>query len=171
MSATKSDQLPLKNSMEKISEVLGTTYVEDVDKINKQIATIEEKKNEIATKSSINSELILEDQIELQNGLKDLIRMNTEMLDILKSDCRIGTPAYTFQAASLLTSSITTIYKELRELNQYITDTKIKTNQMGFGDMKKSDTIELTTNQLSDMLTKARENNSMNEIKVDFQVE
>ena len=171
MSAKKSD-LTLKDSMEKISHALGTSFIEDVEKINKQIATIEEKKNEITTKSIDDSNsLILADQIELRDGLKALIKMNTEVMETLKSNIRIGSQPYESQVFSLLVSSLTNAFRELRELNQYITDTKIKTNQMGFGDMKKSDTIELTTNQLSDMLTKARENNSMNEIKVDFQIE
>lgn len=172
MSTKKNDQPSLKDSMEKISEVLGTTFEEDISKINNQIATIEDKKSEIITKTSDNAiAIILDDQEELRAGLKNLIKLNVEMLETLKADQKIGSSPYLSQVASLLTSSITSIYKELRELNQYVTDTKIKTGQMGLGDIGKNDKVELTTDQLSDMLTKARQNSSMNEIKVDFEIE
>lgn len=159
-------------SLEKISEVFNTTFemseVEEVKKIDQEIEKFSSIKNSVINPT----QLILEDQLELRDGLKRIIDMTSVVMSKLNDDIKIGSKVSSHMAVSMLTKSIVEAYRELRELNQYIFEAKLKLNPDGaIEGMTKTDKIELTADQLTEMLESARKNSSMNAIEVDFKVE
>ena len=151
-------------SLDKIAETLGTTFeMQEIEKINTDLKKYEKAKVDIGS-------LMFEDQVEIREGLKDVINRTKGVMEKLDADILIGTSPYAAQVISLLTTSLVNCYKELTSINSLIFEAKLKTNQLQFGDIKKDDKIELTSEQLTNLIDSAKKNSSMNNIEVKFDV-
>ena len=154
------------NSLEKISEALGTTF-ESAD-----IVPVKKEPKEIAV--SQTAEAVFEDQEYLREDLKNLIEDSKVVLGKLGQDIMIGSTPRAHEVYATLLDSIVRTYKEISELNRAMVDVQLKKQKMNNtgkgGAAKTNNTLSLTAGQLSEMIESARKNNSMNDIKVDFTV-
>lgn len=141
---------------------------ENIEDIHNQLAKIEEKKQEIMHKAD---DLMLVDQVFLVDEMKTLIMSARTVMRKLETDIKIGSAPRQFEVYAELLNSVGNQYKSLLELNKIILDAKIKTNQMNLEGMKKNDKIELTSEQLMDIVEKARENSQMRNIEAKFIIE
>ena len=165
---------PKKDSLEKISEALGTTFESsDLEISSTQLATVEESPKAVAVPKQ--EEEMYADEDYLRADLKDLISKSKKVLDTLGKDIMLGSQPRLHEVYATLLNSTVAAYKELGDLNRNMAETQVKMKKINssgkpIASAGKDGTIPLTANQLSLMLENARKNSSMNEITVDFKV-
>jgi 23S rRNA A2030 N6-methylase RlmJ len=163
-------------SMEKISEVLNTTFEQDMEIAEKQRKIIDAKKQIVAKKEETGL-IVLDDQEEIKNGLRAVIANLEEVMQKLQDDIKIGSKVFSHQVYSQCAKELRECYKEMAEIDRSIFDCRLKLQQElsknNKGSSKKSDdsqSISMTAGQLADMLENARKNSSMNSIDATFKV-
>lgn len=161
---------PKKDSLTKMSEALGTTF-ESQDLIVR-------KEEPVAVAVNLEEEeKVFLDQDYIRNNIKDLIKSSKMVMEKLEQDIMLGSSPRLHEVYATLLTSVTNAHKELAELNKNVVDVKFKKEKAnavgkgaGGGFSGKDKTIPLTAAQLSEMLQSARDNSTMNNIKVDFKV-
>lgn len=167
---------PKKDSLEKISEALGTTFESaDLETVTTQLEPIQEFQTAVAVPEQ--PEEMYADKEYLRNDLKALIDKSKKVLDTLGKDIMMGSSPRLHEVYATLLNSTVTAYRELGELNKNIAETQVKIQKInssgkggGGSGGSKDGTIRLTAPQLSQMIETARKNSTMNEITVDFKV-
>lgn len=110
----------------------------------------------------------MRDQEYLLYELKDLISCSKEALSKLHSTLKPGISSRAFEVYAKLADAITSQLRELRELNKAILD--LMMFSPGGKDSGESGTLQLTGEQLIDLVKKAREGSEMNRIDAVFDV-
>ena len=161
--------------MEKISDVLNTTFEQDVEIADKQIETIKQKKL-LVSKKEAEGLVVLDDQEEIKNGLRSVISNLEMVMEKLQQDIKIGSKVYSHFVYSQCANTLIESYKELAEINRTIFDCRMKLLQPKKGNdgagskSNEPQTFSMTTTQLSDMLENARKTSSINTIDASFKV-
>jgi hypothetical protein len=163
-----------RDSMEKMSDVLNTTFEQDVTTVDKQLDVIKQKKL-LVSKKEAEGMLVLDDQEEIKNGLRSVISNLEMVMEKLQQDIKIGSKVFSHQVYSQCATVLVESYRELAEINKNIFDCRIKLQQAskkeeGVKGIKENTTIPMTAQQLSDMLENARKNSSINAIDASFKV-
>jgi hypothetical protein len=161
-----------RDSFEKISDALGTTFEQEAEPVTKELEVVQEKKSALTVSEDFGS-VMFEDQEYLRNDLKDLIDSSKRVMAKLEQDIKIGANPRSHEVYSEMVSSTLRAYNELRELNKSMFDARFKVNGLKGGkkSTKSGDgTIELTAAQLSELMSKAKKDSSTNAIEVDFKV-
>jgi len=162
-------------SLEKISEVLNTTFEQDLETIEKQRKHLEQKKQLVAKKEA-EGLLILDDQEEIKNGLRSTISNLEMVMSKLQDDIKIGSKAFSHQTYAQCASVLVESYKELADINKTIFDCRLKLQQVMQKNGSKQngdnapETFSMTSAQILEMVDKARKNSSINSIDAQFKV-
>jgi len=162
-----------QGSMEKISEVLNTTFEQDMAVANKQLEIIAAKKSIVAKKEAEGS-IILDDQEEIKNGLRSVISNLEQVMQKLQDDIKIGSKTFSHQVYSQCASVLVESYRELAEINKNIFDCRFKVQTMKDkatpNAKSNDDSLTLTHEQVISMIDKARQSSSVNAIDATFKV-
>lgn len=146
------------------SEKEGEELIESAEELQKNLEDFQKKKNQLTGPSD---DLILSDQEYLRNELKALISNTKVIMRKLENDIKIGTHPRAHEVYAKMVNSVNETLKELKDLNSTIAELKIKNVKMENNSKNK---ISLTSNQLLDMLDKAKESSQMKEIDADFTI-
>ena len=140
-----------------------------VNKTEKQIKLIEEKKVELI---SNKNELVLKDQSFLEKELKTLIINTRTMLSRLESEIKIGTKSGYWDSYARMASTVSNQLKELRELNTSVVQIELEKHRMGKDiNNDKRATIVLDANALMEYVANVEKNSQMNKIDATFTIE
>jgi len=164
----------LDGTFDKLNDKFNTSFTtssSEIDKIEEEIQEIEDKKNELIVRSN-KTDLVIKDQDYLEEEIKELIDNSKTVLQKLQNDIKIGSPARMYEVYAELLNSVLNQYKELRELNKMIESMKIMSGA-GFRPSveEKDNKISLTSDQLIDVVNKAKKNSQLNAIDASFEIE
>ena len=163
----------MENGFEGLTSALGIDYKTNTEnsllQIENKINEIEERKNELVNKKNIPLKL-LQDQSFLQEELRSLILNARTVMHKLENDIKVGTPARMYEVYAKLLDAIGNQYRVLLDLNKAIFEAKKDDNKININNIG-SNKISLTSEQLLDMVDKAKERSEMNKIEVDFKIE
>jgi hypothetical protein len=142
-------------------------FEKNVEKVQTDLNLIETKKNEIAAKVQAP---IFQDQEFIQTELRTLIMSARTVFHKVEQDIKIGADNRKIEVYAKLLESIGKQYTSLIELNKHIFDARV---QMGNVDIENigNNKISLSSEQLLDMINKAKEGSEMNKIDAHFEVE
>lgn len=170
--------LELSAAFEGLDEAFDTEFEEDTiftdsipedDKVTTAIAVREPV--QLPEKVVTDDDKTLRDTDYVAHEIKCLIQSSKSVLDRLDSDIQIGSQPRMYEVYSQLTNSITAQLKELRQLGESVAKIKIDQGKQKLEDIGNNDKIQLTSEQLLDMLDKAKERSEINEIEADFDIQ
>lgn len=130
----------------------------------------EDDKNNLPVEKTNNDE-IMHNTDFVTNELKNLIQTSKSVLSRLDADIKIGTKHRAYEVYSQMNNSITAQLKELRKLHESVAKIKIDQGKMKLNNVGVNDKISLTSEQLLDLVDKAKERSEINEIDADFKVD
>jgi len=143
-------------------------FDEKIEEIQKDVSLIETKKNELVAKAQ--NPVVFQDQEFIQTELRTLIMSARTVFHKVEQDIKIGADNRKIEVYAKLLESIGKQYTSLIELNKSIFDAQVQMGQVdleNLGDNK----ISLSSEQLLDMINKAKDGSEMNRIEADFSVE
>jgi hypothetical protein len=154
--------------LDKMFNLSGTndTELDGLEAINKELQTIEEKKLQLQANAQ---DIMLIDQQFLVDEMKTLIMGARTVMRKLETDLKIGASPRQFEVYAELMNAVGNQYKSLLDLNKIVLDAKIKTNQMNLQN-NQNNKVEMTSEQLLDLIDNARKNSQMNDIHADFSI-
>ena len=164
-----------QGSMEKISDVLNTTFEQDMAVANKQLEIIAAKKTIVAKKEAEGA-IVLDDQEEIKNGLRSVISNLEQVMQKLQDDIKIVSKVFSHQVYSQCAEVLMNSYAQLAEINKTIFDCRLKAQAMqdkankGTGAGDSNESLTLTHEQMLSMIDKARKSSSMNAVDANFKV-
>lgn len=164
-----------QGSLDKIAEVLNTTFEQDLDVTNKQLKLIEAKKLIVSKKEEAGL-IVFDDQEEIKNGLRSIISNMEQVMQKLQDDIKIGSRSFNHKVYSECARVLVESYKELSEINKNIFDCRLKAQAMkdkpnkGSGAKTSDDSLTLTHEQVISMIDKARNTSSINAIDATFKI-
>jgi len=157
----------MENGFEGLSSAFNVEN--ELDDIQKEIATIDLKKNALVNKAT-DTQIMLQDQSFLQDELKSLITCARTVMVKLEKDIKVGSAARLYEVYAKLLDSIGNQYRVLLDLDKSIFEAMRQTNKLDINDIGNR-TINLTANQLADMMEAAGKRSQINAIEADFQIE
>lgn len=158
--------------IDKLNEKFDTRF--DVDKEEKQleqiqeeVKDIEQKKNELEAKTSQN---FFQDKQYIRDEIKTLVAQTRCIITKLEEELQIGCSSKYYEAYAKLVDSVGNQFKQLIDLNKNIAEIQVEMGRFNLGNMGKSDTISLRSDQLLDIIEKAQQNSQLNKIEAKFDV-
>lgn len=160
------------STFDNLSDALNTDFVEDETvSVESKIEKYEEVKNK-ALDICNAKESNLEDKEYLRMELKSLISTGLVILDKLEQDISIGTHVRSHEVYFGGMNSIMNALKELRDLNKTEVELDIaKTKAKKSGGAKNVTNNIFTGKDLLKMINTAQSDNSLNEVKAEFNIE
>lgn len=163
---------PKLNSLEKMSQALGTTYVPDV---KNEISEIKNESKELTQKAKT---VEFKDKDYIIKGFKDIIDKSATVLKTLSDDIRIGASGAQYKAMAEMVTASTVTLKELFNVNKELYEQELmeanahpEEKQIDEKDKK----IPLTSSQLKELMDLAKKeaeiSNAANEITTSFTVD
>lgn len=140
-----------------------------VEELQNQIQLIENKKNLLVQQKN-NNAIIFQDQKFIQTEVRSLIAATRAVMVKLEQNLKIGSPAREFEVYAKLVDSVGNQYKSLLDLNKAVFDAQVETNQIDINNVGNKK-ISLTSDQLLDLVDKARDESQMNAIEADFTID
>jgi len=159
----------LSAAFEGLEEAFDTEFEEDGLFTNDTSIVVRDKSELVPVVT--DDDKTIRDTDFVSNEIKCLIESSKGVLNRLDSDIKIGSKASMYEVYSQLTNSITAQLKELRQLHESVAKVKMDKGKKSLVDGEISDKIELTSEQLLDMINKAAERSEMKEIKAEFKVD
>lgn len=141
--------------------------VEDLEQAEQEMAVIENKTQVIETQ--LKQPVVLQDQNFIRNELKNLILSTMAIKTKVEKDIKIGAEPRKIEVYAKLVESINKTINSLTEMNKVAFEAALSINQIGIGDIG-SNKISMTSDQLSDMLERARDNSQMKNIDATFEI-
>jgi len=170
--------LDVSGAFEGLDDAFDTEFEEDTEFIDISPEDDTVPTNEVAVRDrpNIPMELTKDDNTIrdtdfVSHEIKGLIESSKSVLDKLDADIRIGSQPRMYEVYSQLTNSITAQLKELRQLHESVAKMKINQSKIKLSDVGTSDKIQMTSEQLLDMIDKAKENSEIKQIDADFEVD
>lgn len=142
-------------------------FEKKIEEVQTDISVIETKKNEIAAKIQTP---VFQDQEFIQTELRTLIMSARTVFHKVEQDIKIGADSRKIEVYAKLLESIGKQYTSLIELNKHIFDAQVQMGQIGLGDIG-NNKISLSSEQLLDMINKAKSGSEMNRIEAEFKIE
>jgi len=140
-----------------------------IEKTEKQIKLIEEKKNDLVLNKR---ELVLKDQSFLEKELKSLIISTRTMLSKLECEIKVGTKSGYWDSYARLASTVAGQLKELRELNTSVVQLELEKHKLGRDiNSDKRATIVLDANSLADYVNSIEKNSQISKVDATFTIE
>jgi len=140
--------------------------IEDVDR---DMSLIEKKKSEIELKSQ-SPLTLLQDQEFLRIELRSLIMSARTVMYKVEQDIKIGTDNRKIEVYATLIEAIGKQYTSLLELNKTIFNAQVEVGALDIRNIG-NNKISLSSEQLLDMINKAKEQSELNKIDANFEIE
>ena len=158
---------PKLNSLEKMSQSLGTNYTPDV---KNEIAEIK-KETKSLTKKVNQPEL--KDKEYIVEQFKNIVDRASHSLQVLSEDIKIGCNNGSHLAMAELVKAATGTLKELFVVNKMIYETELMEQQVDPETPKETEDKKfmLTSTDLRNMMKMAKEEADMNRIDTSFTIE
>ena len=170
--------MDLSGAFEGLDEAFDTEFEEDTvftdeipedDKVPTTAVAVRDRPN--VPMEVTEDDKTMRDTDFVSHEIKGLIESSKSVLDRLDADIRIGSQPRMYEVYSQLTNSITAQLKELRQLHESVAKIKIDQGKLKVSDVGDSDKIQLTSDQLLDMIDRAKERSEIKEIDADFEVD
>ena len=161
-----------------ISKALNTTF--EMDTLKKDIVSIDKELNILESKKKAyeKNRLAIEDKEYLALELKELIASTQEVRRILEENLRKPPhKASDVEAYSMVIGQITTLVRELRQLNVDVVSTEISQRKLDIKTeapttigTQNNNVFMLDAKSLNAMITNAKETSQLKHIVADFDI-
>lgn len=141
--------------------------IEDVDK---DMSLIENKKKEIELKVK-SPVALLQDENFIRTELRSLILSARTVMSKVEQDIKIGVEPRRVEVYAKLIEAIGKQYTSLIELNKSIFDAQVKVGAVDIKNIGANNRISLSSEQLLDMINKAKAGSELNKIDATFKIE
>lgn len=157
------------NSLEKMSQALGTTYLPE--KVKKDIKEFNKEKKDLIKKID---DIEFQDKEYVVKKFKNVIEKATGAINILSQDIKIGSNNGSYMAMAELIKASTITLKELFTINKTLYETElmkrdVETMEENQNNQDKS--YNLTSTDLKNMIKIAQEERDINRIDVKYTIE
>lgn len=159
------------DAFEKLSDALEVDF-ESKEILNKANEIQDHKKKIVAVMDK--DEWSINDKIYMESEIKETICGLDDVMRLLRDDIKIGTKPRTHEVYASLAKIKIDAIKELRELNKNVVEMKlVKAKAAGTSSNKNImvNNYNMNSNDLLDMVIKAKKNNSLNNIEAKFQID
>lgn len=139
-------------------------------KTEKQIVDTKPKKDI----SKVPDRLSIQDEDYIRDELKSMVEQGKDVLKTLRNDIAIGSPPRMYEVYADLMRATFENLRELRDLNSEIIKTEYKKRdggEKGKSAAKTTNNLILSSSELLKMVNDAKENNSLKEVKAEFDFE
>lgn len=168
--------MDINHPYEKMSAELNSSFVPEANssvQIKNEVARISNVTNTLSLQVSEN--MLVGDfdpnaKEFISSQLISLIADAMRIKEILSESIKIGSRPTEFMAYANLVVNIGKLLGELRELFSVVSNVEMRQKSMGIN-KKTEDTVNLTTNQLYDLITKAQSSNQLDAVDATFSVE
>lgn len=153
-----------------LEQSLGISFSEkpSPEEYSNAVLVIDEKKNNL--RKSLLAEIDVNEIEYMEFEIKSSIAGLEDILNKLSQDIKIGSPPRMYEVYATLQSSKTTMIKELREIQKMLMDYKLKNKQIQTPTVNNTTNITMSSKALLEMITNAKENNSLNQIEAEFDI-
>lgn len=167
--------------MDGIAEALNTTFKMDVSKEIKEEKSLKSQLVEMdSKKKEIQSRLVIEDKEVIKAELMEMLSSVQDIRRILEENLRRPPlKSSDVETYSMVVGQITTLIRELRQLNMDVVNVEMNQRKMDYAiDKQTGSVVNNTTNNvlmvsskdLDAMINNAKENSRLNEIDATFDV-
>jgi|TARA_Y100000310_G_C20704329_1_gene833643 hypothetical protein len=162
----------LSATFQGLSDAFDTEYEDDVEE--KQV-TVPDNKPAPAKKEdtppATNGGVELQQVDFITDMIKDQLDSTQTIVERLDSDIKIGSKASMYEVYAQLQNSMTAKLTEMRKLHESAAKIQVDQNKKNLTEIGSSDKIQLTSEQLIDMVNAASEKSEINKIEADFKID
>lgn len=161
---------PKLNSLEKMSQSLGTTYVPDV---KNEVAEIKKESKELVQKAKT---VEFKDKEYIVEKFKNIIDKSATVLNTLSDDIKIGSTGAQYKSMAEMITASTVALKELFNVNKELYEQELMEQNAHPEEKPVEDKkILMTSTQLKEMMDLAKKeaeiSNAANKITTSFTIE
>ena len=138
-----------------------------ISNIQNEIHEIEVKKEQI--EQSLTTARI-KDAGFLEKEIKSMILSSKRVLEVLEKDIKVGAPPRMYEVYATLLGSITSQYKELRNLNESIAKFFIENQKQHLDERKEDNKMMLSSTDALSMYMSAKKDSQVDAIDADFDI-